>query len=111
MKRFSAVAFLFALFLPLAAAGREAKLVRYPHYHMGKIAFTYLGDIWTADENGQNIRRLTVHKARDVYLGLDRRHRGRPSYAGESRSCVLQTVSHRLSPLPAHLRHRRVAAL
>ena len=49
------VAFLFALVLPLAAVGREAKLVRYPHYHQGKIVFIYLGDIWTADENGQNI--------------------------------------------------------
>ncbi|MGE0885602.1 MAG: S41 family peptidase [Blastocatellales bacterium] len=67
MKRLYAIAFLLALALPLAAAGREAKLVRYPHYHQGKIVFTYLGDIWTADENGQNIRRLTVHKARDVY--------------------------------------------
>ena len=45
----------------------EAKLVRYPHYHAGQIAFTYLGDIWTADEQGKNIRRVTVHRARDVY--------------------------------------------
>jgi tricorn protease len=45
----------------------EAKLLRYPHYHAGQIAFTYLGDIWTADEQGKNIRRVTVHRARDVY--------------------------------------------
>lgn len=45
----------------------EAKLVRYPHYHAGQIAFTYLGDIWTADEQGKIIRRVTVHRARDVY--------------------------------------------
>jgi tricorn protease len=45
----------------------RARLVRYPDYHAGRIAFTYLGDIWTADDNGQNVRRLTVHKARDVY--------------------------------------------
>jgi len=51
---------------PLRSAA-EARLVRYPDYHAGRIAFTYLGDIWTADENGQNVRRLTVHKARDVY--------------------------------------------
>lgn len=67
MKRLSAIAFLFALVLSMTAAGREAKLVRYPHYHLGKIVFTYLGDIWTADETGQNVRRITVHKARDVY--------------------------------------------
>ncbi len=51
---------------PLATA-REARLVRYPDYHAGKIAFAYLGDIWTADDDGKNVQRLTVHKARDVY--------------------------------------------
>ena len=50
-----------------AQAMAEAKLVRYPHYHGGRIVFTYLADIWTADENGQNVRRITVHRARDVY--------------------------------------------
>src|SRR5216684_4351754 len=49
------------------AFGREARLVRYPSYNNGRIAFTYLGDIWTADENGGNIQRLTVNKARDAY--------------------------------------------
>ncbi len=67
MKRQYTLALLFALSLPLSAIGREARLVRYPHYHQGKIVFTYLGDIWTADENGQNIKRVTVNKARDVY--------------------------------------------
>jgi tricorn protease len=55
------------LFASISAFGREARLVRYPHYHNGRIVFTYLGDIWTADENGQNIQRLTVNRARDVY--------------------------------------------
>src|SRR5438309_8917074 len=36
-------------------------------YHTGRVVFSYLGDIWTADENGQNVQRLTVNKARDVY--------------------------------------------
>src|SRR3954471_2174508 len=67
MKKSHALAFLFVLCAPLMATGREAKLVRYPHYHQGRIAFTYLGDIWTADEEGRNVRRITVHKARDVY--------------------------------------------
>ncbi|MGH9195181.1 MAG: S41 family peptidase, partial [Acidimicrobiia bacterium] len=53
--------------LPWRAAGEEARLVRYPHYHNGTIAFTYLADIWTADEKGQNVARLTVHKGRDVF--------------------------------------------
>ncbi len=61
--------FAAALFLltTISAFGREARLVRYPHYHNGRIVFTYLGDIWTADENGQNVQRLTVNRARDVY--------------------------------------------
>ncbi|MDQ3686166.1 MAG: S41 family peptidase [Acidobacteriota bacterium] len=49
------------------AFAKEARLVRYPHYHQGRVAFSYLGDIWTADENNGNIQRLTVHRARDVY--------------------------------------------
>jgi tricorn protease len=49
------------------AFSREARLVRYPHYHDGRIVFSYLGDIWTANENGQNVQRLTVNRARDVY--------------------------------------------
>ncbi|HKP87965.1 MAG TPA: S41 family peptidase [Blastocatellia bacterium] len=67
MKKNYALAILLLLGLPFAALGREAKLVRYPHYHQGRIAFTYLGDVWTADEDGRNVRRITVHKARDVY--------------------------------------------
>ncbi|HKZ02086.1 MAG TPA: hypothetical protein VJ180_07595, partial [Pyrinomonadaceae bacterium] len=61
--------FAIALILGLSsfAFGREAKLTRYPHYHNGRIVFSYLGDIWTADENGQNIQRLTVNRARDVF--------------------------------------------
>jgi tricorn protease len=62
---------LLALALIMGAAslvfGREARLVRYPNYHNGRIVFSYLGDIWTADENGQNIQRLTVNRASDVY--------------------------------------------
>ncbi len=64
-------AFLSVLALIIAgsslAFGREARLVRYPHYHNGRVVFSYLGDVWTADENGQNVQRLTVNRARDVY--------------------------------------------
>src|SRR5215831_11840156 len=67
MKKLSvAIALLLFSFSSIVFA-REAKLVRYPSYSNGRIAFTYLGDIWTADENGQNIQRLTVNKARDAY--------------------------------------------
>jgi tricorn protease len=67
MKRLYAFALLFTCCLSLTGLSREAKLVRYPDYHQGRIVFTYLGDIWTADENGQNIKRVTVHRARDIY--------------------------------------------
>jgi len=64
-------AFLSVLALTLTASsfvfGREARLVRYPHYHNGRVVFSYLGDVWTADDNGQNVQRLTVNRARDVY--------------------------------------------
>ena len=58
------LALLFSL--STLATAREARLVRYPDCHEGKIAFAYLGDIWTAQEDGEKVT-LTVHKARDVY--------------------------------------------
>ena len=67
MKRLFALVFLLAVCAPLTAAGREVKLVRYPHYNHGRIAFTYLADIWTANEDGKDIKRITANKARDVY--------------------------------------------
>jgi tricorn protease len=67
MKRLHSFALLFTCGLSLVAFGRDVKLARYPHYHQGLIVFTYLGDIWTADDKGQNIKRVTVHRARDVY--------------------------------------------
>src|SRR5215213_4837359 len=69
MRKTTTTLFAAALFLftTMSAFGREARLVRYPHYHNGRIVFSYLGDIWTADENGQNVQRLTVNRARDVY--------------------------------------------
>ena len=59
---------IFLLLCAIAPAfGREAKLVRYPHYWNGRVTFSYLGDIWVADEDGRNVQRLTVNRARDVY--------------------------------------------
>jgi tricorn protease len=61
---------LFSLAVCLGLAGmaeaREAKLVRSPTYHDGKVAFSYLGDIWIAREDGSGIVRLTANKARDL---------------------------------------------
>jgi tricorn protease len=59
-------ALLAALLLPIFVQA-QAKLLRYPSYSKGKIAFSYLGDIWTVNENGSGAERLTDHKARDIY--------------------------------------------
>lgn len=67
MNKLSVFAIALVLGLSSIVFGREARLVRYPHYHNGRIVFSYLGDIWTADDTGQNIQRLTVNRARDVY--------------------------------------------
>jgi tricorn protease len=67
MKKHAPFALVLSLTISGLASAREAKLVRYPHYHDGKVAFSYLGDIWTAREDGTEIVRLTVNKARDVY--------------------------------------------
>ncbi|HEY4359755.1 MAG TPA: S41 family peptidase [Bryobacteraceae bacterium] len=44
----------------------EAKMLRHPTYSKGKVAFTYLGDIWIANENGSGAERLTDNQARDL---------------------------------------------
>ena len=55
-----------ALSFHTSAQASEAKLLRYPSYSQGRVAFTYLGDIWIAEESGRNSRRLTVHAAREI---------------------------------------------
>ncbi len=49
------------------AAQAPTRFVRYAHVaNDGRIAFTYADDIWLADANGANPRRLTAHVARDI---------------------------------------------
>src|ERR1022692_298193 len=45
----------------------EIKLMRHPNYHAGKVTFSYAGDIWVANEDGSNPRRITDNKAREVF--------------------------------------------
>src|SRR4051812_7833991 len=66
-KTFALALFALLVFCAATAFAKEARLVRYPHYHEGRVAFSYLGDIWVADEDGRNVQRLTVNRARDVY--------------------------------------------
>ena len=57
----------FAFILAGTAAGAApVRLARTPDFHAGKIAFSYLGDIWVVDEDGSNPRRLTDNVARDI---------------------------------------------
>jgi tricorn protease len=60
---------LFCALLALSAVAhaKEARLIRYPNYNQGRVTFSYLGDIWVADEDGRGVQRLTVNRARDVY--------------------------------------------
>jgi tricorn protease len=55
-----------ALLLPVVATA-QTRLLRHPTYAKGKVAFTYLGDIWVANENGADVRRLTVNRSRDQF--------------------------------------------
>src|ERR1051326_5811659 len=54
------------LFAPLAV-NAQVKLLRHPTWSNGKVAFSYLGDLWIANENGSGAMRLTDNAARDVY--------------------------------------------
>jgi tricorn protease len=67
MKKTYTLALFALLVFSASASAKEARLVRYPHYHEGRVAFSYLGDVWVADEDGRNVQRLTVNRARDVY--------------------------------------------
>ena len=60
-------ALLAAFVLSPALLHAQAKLLRYPTYSKGKVAFSYLGDIWIANENGLGVERLTDNQARDIY--------------------------------------------
>jgi tricorn protease len=71
VRRASLAAFLTALLVigfgrvPHMAA--PIRLARHPDYHAGKIVFSYLGDIWTANEDGSSPSRLSDHRGHDMY--------------------------------------------
>jgi tricorn protease len=54
-------------FLLASGAFADIKLPRHPTYSNGRVAFSYLGDIWIVKDDGTNILRLTDNKARDIY--------------------------------------------
>ncbi len=51
----------------VASVAEPIRLARHPDYHAGRIAFSYLGDIWTANENGTGVQRLSDNRAREIY--------------------------------------------
>ena len=64
---FRTVVLLSAALLAPALSHAQIKLLRHPTYASGKVAFSYLGDLWIANENGTGVLRLTDNQARDVY--------------------------------------------
>src|SRR2546426_3419275 len=71
VRKLSALVFVTALLV--VAFGRASqtsapiKLARHPDYHAGKIAFSYLGDIWTANEDGTSPQRISDHRGHEMY--------------------------------------------
>jgi tricorn protease len=69
-QSFAAVCLTVLVWLASGPAFRAAspiRLARYPDYHAGKIAFSYLGDIWVVNEDGANAQRITDNLGRDTY--------------------------------------------
>jgi tricorn protease len=52
---------------PVVMRAAPVRLARHPDYHAGKITFSYLGDIWTANEDGTAVHRLTDNTARETF--------------------------------------------
>jgi tricorn protease len=70
VRRICGIAIMAIVALTVTAASLSAapvKLARHPDYHAGKITFSYLGDIWTANEDGTAVHRLTDNIAREIY--------------------------------------------
>ena len=67
MARRLFLASLIVVVFAVAAAAEPIKLARHPDYHGGKIVFSYVGDLWIANEDGSGAHRVTDHTARDIY--------------------------------------------
>ena len=55
-----------ALLLP-ALLHADSRMLRHPSYSKGKVAFSYFGDIWVANEDGSGVTRITDNQAREVF--------------------------------------------
>src|SRR5215471_10626530 len=61
--------FSFAAAIPIGAQSSAPLLLRDPSISKTQIAFAYAGNIWTADRDGKDVRRLTVggHESKPVF--------------------------------------------
>ncbi|MFC2096727.1 S41 family peptidase [Bacteroidota bacterium] len=66
LNKFTCLILVLVLFFNFSYADK-VKFLRYPHINNGKIAFSYHGDIWIANDDGSAPRRLTAHVADDVF--------------------------------------------
>jgi len=51
----------------MAAAGQDARLLRFPDIHGDQIVFSYAGDIYTVSTNGGTARRLTSNIGYEMF--------------------------------------------
>ncbi|MEM7283550.1 MAG: S41 family peptidase [Pseudomonadota bacterium] len=63
--RITAILILFGLFASTANA--ETRLLRFPDLHGDTVVFTYAGDLWLANTNGSDVRRLTSHPGQELF--------------------------------------------
>lgn len=56
-----------AVLLAPALLLADSRMLRHPSYSKGKVAFSYLGDIWVASEDGGGATRITDNQAREVF--------------------------------------------
>ncbi len=72
--RITLIATLLGLLASTAAA--ETRLLRFPDLHGDTVVFTYAGDLWLANTDGSNVRRLTSHPGQELFARFspDGRH-------------------------------------
>ena len=63
--RITALATLLCLLASTANA--ETRLLRFPDLHGDTVVFTYAGDLWLANTDGTDVRRLTSHPGQELF--------------------------------------------
>jgi tricorn protease len=63
--RATIIATLLSLLASTAAA--ETRLLRFPDLYGDTVVFTYAGDLWLANTEGTNVRRLTSHPGQELF--------------------------------------------